>query len=1173
MKSFNKFLLLLAFCCFGILGKAQSQCGVNAFFGYYINPNLVHQFIDSSGLQNGWQSTNWYWSFGDGATSTQQNPSHQYTTPGNYTVCLIVVAQGNGATCTDTFCTTVGNCNNMVQATFTYTVQGASVGFFGAGSSNYPPLTYSWNFGDGSSGAGVNATHTYANSGVYTVCLTVTDANGCSASYCQAVTITTNLCGNANAAFSHNQTANVVTLTSTSTNTNTNTLYQWWMDGQALTNPNPNTSYTVTAVSPGYHTFCLYLYANANTFCDSTCSTFWVPGTNVCSGLQANFTYSVSGNTLSVNAGNNYPTGTYYQWYLNASTTGVTPTLSQYSWSNLANGTYNVCLYIWGNSSTFCDSVCQTVTINNSNPCGNLNAGFQTTQQGNVVSFWGNTSNPGGTIFYWSFGDGQNSSTTTAVTTHTYPTNPNTTTYNACLIAMIPGTVCMDTFCQAVVIPGSGGTQCQAYFVTTTQGLLAAFSNSSSTSSGTITSYNWTFGDGTSSSLAAPTHTYTTAGTYLVCLSIATSGGCTSNFCDTVIVGNACQLAVTIVPTGTNPVVLQAIASGGTGGPYSYYWNGSNSAYLTVTQNGSYCVSVFDGNQCGGTACYTVTSIPQSNDTICGYLFNDTNGNGVQDNGESAISGGVVHAGNYSATSNANGYYVLVVPNGTYYLYYCAPQGSSFSIPLSPNNSGTNGCAYYYGVNVAGHQCGFDFGVQNNSVNICGTVYFDANNNGAQDNGETGISGVHVYIQKTGGSLYHAYTDQQGHYCVLVPAGTYSISVSSTAFPACQISPASQSLTVTAGQQVNNANFAVYCQPGSCNLSINITPHTTVTAGFPAWYDIQVCNIGSGVSSGTVNMFYDPVLNFNYASPAQTSHNASTSTLSWNLNNLLPGDCEYYWVSFQADSNIPLNQFVFTLANVIPANGCNDVNLNNNVDTIHQAVTGSWDPNNKLAYMTNYDNPNYQQVSSVNANQRIEYVINFQNTGTGPAVNVVVNDLLSADLDANSFEFLGASHPCAVSQNAGDLSFKFSSIMLPAESVDEANSHGWVKFAVNASNGLPGGHVISDDAAIYFDYNSAVITNDAAVTMLEPNGIDEVIQNVTVVVAPNPMSEYAIIRLNSTTTGFKFRVMDITGRLVNELNASDNSLQFDRNSLASGIYTYQVIQNNKPVAKGKLVME
>jgi uncharacterized repeat protein (TIGR01451 family) len=252
---------------------------------------------------------------------------------------------------------------------------------------------------------------------------------------------------------------------------------------------------------------------------------------------------------------------------------------------------------------------------------------------------------------------------------------------------------------------------------------------------------------------------------------------------------------------------------------------------------------------------------------------------------------------------------------------------------------------------------------------------------------------------------------------------------------------------------------------------------------------------------------------------------------------------------------------------------CNDVNLNNNVDTIHQAVTASWDPNNKLAYVTNYDNPQFQLVSGIEPNQRMEYVINFQNTGNSPAVNVVVEDLISSDLDFSSFEFLSSSHPCIVTTAGTTLNFKFSNIMLPDSTSDEPNSHGFIRFAMNAVNGLAGGHVISDDAAIYFDYNDPVITNDAAVIMLEPNGIDEVAVSTTVVIAPNPLKEYAEVMVRGNNAGFTFRVTDITGRLVAEQKTSESTLRFDRNMLASGIYVYQVIQNNKTVANGKLVIE
>jgi len=121
---------------------------------------------------------------------------------------------------------------------------------------------------------------------------------------------------------------------------------------------------------------------------------------------------------------------------------------------------------------------------------------------------------------------------------------------------------------------------------------------------------------------------------------------------------------------------------------------------------------------------------------------------------------------------------------------------------------------------------------------------------------------------------------------------------------------------------------------------------------------------------------------------------------------------------------------VFTLT-AIDAD-CNDFNLANNTDSLHQVVTGSWDPNNKLAYHTNHeDNTAYQWISSVNSNQRIEYVINFQNTGTAPAVNVVVEDIISSDLDISTLEVLGASHPMQTVINGDDVNFRFNNIMFP----------------------------------------------------------------------------------------------------------------------------------------------
>jgi uncharacterized repeat protein (TIGR01451 family) len=228
-----------------------------------------------------------------------------------------------------------------------------------------------------------------------------------------------------------------------------------------------------------------------------------------------------------------------------------------------------------------------------------------------------------------------------------------------------------------------------------------------------------------------------------------------------------------------------------------------------------------------------------------------------------------------------------------------------------------------------------------------------------------------------------------------------------------------------------------------------------------------------------------------------------------------------------------------------------------------------------LAYKTNHEtNTDYQWISSIDTYQRLEYVINFQNEGNGPAVNVVVKNVLTSDLDMSSFQLLGTSHPSVLNVNGSELSFKFSNIMLSPKDQDEPNSHGWVRYAINAVNGLPSGHIIAEPADIYFDYNEAVTTNDGAVILLDATGIGEVPEAVTVVVAPNPMSDYTRITLNnSQADNFRFRVIDITGRMVSDESSTGNTLLLNRNSLSSGLYVYQVVQKNEVVATGKLIMQ
>jgi len=143
-------------------------------------------FTDQSTSSSG-NVNSWYWDFGDGNTSTLQNPNHTYANPGLYVACLTI---GTTQGCQSTFCDSIqvtgqGQC----QAAFTYNVSGNTVNFSDA-STTSSPVNYSWSFGDGSGSGLQNPSHTYNSSGTYAVCLTIFDSLGnCQSTYCDSVTL------------------------------------------------------------------------------------------------------------------------------------------------------------------------------------------------------------------------------------------------------------------------------------------------------------------------------------------------------------------------------------------------------------------------------------------------------------------------------------------------------------------------------------------------------------------------------------------------------------------------------------------------------------------------------------------------------------------------------------------------------------------------------------------------------------------------------------------------------------------------------------------------------------------------------------------------------------------------------------------------------------------------
>ncbi len=138
-----------------------------------------------------------------------------------------------------------------------------------------------------------------------------------------------------------------------------------------------------------------------------------------------------------------------------------------------------------------------------------------------------------------------------------------------------------------------------------------------------------------------------------------------------------------------------------------------------------------------------------------------------------------------------------------------------------------------------------------------------------------------------------------------------------------------------------------------------------------------------------------------------------------------------------------------------------------------QANIGAYDPNDKTGYPFGLGTSHLIDTSTT-----LEYKIRFQNTGTDTAFYVSILDTISTHLNASTIRMGAASHDYNWNILADNvLQINFDNIMLPDSNINEVASHGFVKFKIDQQSSNPPGTIINNKAAIYFDFNPPIITN------------------------------------------------------------------------------------------------
>jgi PKD repeat protein len=518
--------------------------------------------------------TSYAWDFGDGNTATGRTPSNTYQSAGTYTVTL-KVTDSDGDTATTSHPVAVAG--PLPSFSSSPAQENAPVGFDGSSSSDTSGAaitSWTWNFGDGVTQSGSSqATHTYATYGPVHVTLTLTDANGYTSSLTELVTVAdeppsatfavTTAAPGSGQATSFDASAS-------SDPDGTIVGYAWdFGDGTAGTGAAPSHVYT----APGTYVVTL-------TVTDSDGDTAGFHASITVAGPLAQFTApaaQLEDTLLSFSAANPGPSAAgpvTDEWSFGDGTTASGATATH---AYTISGIYPVTLTVTdANDDTM--TVTHTVTVLDTAPTAAFAITTTTpSTQGPVAFDASASSDPDDAIasYAWNFGDGATGSGIkpthlfVAAGTYTVTLTVTDASGQASAVASHPVTVYAPP--QAAFTAAGGGD---------TENLPVRFDAGASSDPGVggpITSYAWSFGDGTGASGVAVAHTYTHPGTFAVTLTVTNAVGLSSAVIQWVTVGDEPPIVMprllTHQPLVGSPVAFDGSASSDPDGHVvSYGW-------------------------------------------------------------------------------------------------------------------------------------------------------------------------------------------------------------------------------------------------------------------------------------------------------------------------------------------------------------------------------------------------------------------------------------------------------------------------------------------------------------------------------------------------------------------------------------------------------------------------
>ncbi|MFH6991485.1 T9SS type A sorting domain-containing protein [Flavobacterium sp. FlaQc-48] len=473
--------------------------------------------------------------------------------------------------------------------------------------------------------------------------------------------------------------------------------------------------------------------------------------------------------------------------------------------------------------------------------------------------------------------------------------------------------------------------------------------------------------------------------------------------------------------------------------------------------------------------------------------------------------------------------------------YICVDEIQTEQVEQLVDNYGYTNC------NVNSY-CSFTPGA--NYYTVQGNNKFDSNNNGcdALDSNFPNLK----FALSDGSNTGNLISDKNGNYTISLLAGTHTITPVLENPTYFSISPATVNLTFPTEITPFEQNFCTTANGTHPDLEIAILQIVPARPGFNSDYKIMYKNKGNTTESGTVNLIFDDsVLDFITANPIAVTQ--KTNNLSWDFSNLKP--FESGEINFRFTVNAPTavppvnNGDILSFKATVSSTNTDETPIDNTL-TLNQRVVGSYDPNDKTCLEGSVITPNL-------IGEYVHYMIRFENTGTYPAQNIVVKDIIDlAKFDISTLIPTSSSHAFVTKISDGNkVEFIFENINLP---FDDANNDGYVAFKIKTIPTLKVGDTFENEANIYFDYNFPVLTNKATSKFQTTLGTSDFEFSNYFTLYPNPASDILNFTAKQDIEIQSVAIYDVLGQVVIAVPNAKMVSNIDVSKLRTGNYFIKV---------------